>query len=93
MNRGDTTWNLTRLIGELSSRYTHYSVDIRDRRLVFDVVRDTLPDLIVHAAAQPSHDRAASIPFDDFETNAVGTLNLLEAMRAAQLFFCKSVKG
>jgi len=79
--QGDTTWNLTRLIGELGSRYTHYSVDIRDRRLIFDVVRDTLPDLIVHAAAQPSHDRAASIPFDDFETNAVGTLNLLEATR------------
>ena len=39
------------------------------------------PDVIIHAAAQPSHDRAAAIPFDDFETNAVGTLNLLEAAR------------
>ena len=39
------------------------------------------PDAIVHTAAQPSHDRAAAIPFDDFDTNAVGTLNLLEAVR------------
>ena len=39
------------------------------------------PDAIVHAAAQPSHDKAASIPFDDFDVNAVGTLNLLEATR------------
>jgi CDP-paratose 2-epimerase len=38
---------------------------------------------VVHAAAQPSHDRAAAIPFDDFDTNAVGTLNLLEAVRQA----------
>ena len=37
------------------------------------------PAAIVHTAAQPSHDRAASIPFDDFDTHAVGTLNLLEA--------------
>ena len=39
------------------------------------------PDAIVHAAAQPSHDRAAAIPFDDFDVNAVGTLNLLESAR------------
>src|SRR4029079_17494742 len=45
-------------------------------------VRTIQPALIVHAAAQPSHDRAATIPFDDFETNALGTLNLLEAARA-----------
>jgi CDP-paratose 2-epimerase len=41
------------------------------------------PDAVVHTAAQPSHDRAAAIPFDDFDTNAVGTLNLLEAVRRA----------
>ena len=35
----------------------------------------------MHTAAQPSHDKAASIPFDDFDVNAVGTLNLLEATR------------
>ena len=42
---------------------------------------DLKPSIVVHAAAQPSHDRAAAIPFDDFDTNAVGTLNLLEAAR------------
>lgn len=46
-----------------------------------DLIKKIQPDAIVHAAAQPSHDRAAAIPFDDFDTNAVGTLNLLEAVR------------
>jgi CDP-paratose 2-epimerase len=50
---------------------------------VLDLVAELKPDGIVHAAAQPSHDRAATIPFDDFEVNAVGTLNLLEAARRA----------
>ena len=45
------------------------------------LVKEIQPDVIVHTAAQPSHDRAAAIPFDDFDTNAVGTLNLLEACR------------
>ena len=44
-------------------------------------MREIRPAVIVHTAAQPSHDRAAAIPFDDFDTNAVGTLNLLEAAR------------
>ena len=46
-------------------------------------MKSVKPDVIVHTAAQPSHDRAAAIPFDDFDTNAVGTLNLLEATRQA----------
>ena len=53
-------------------------------------------DAIVHAAAQPSHDKAASIPFDDFEVNATGTLNILEAARKfcpeAPLFICPPTK-
>ncbi len=65
--------------------YHHYSIDIRDRGRVSDVVRSERPDFIIHAAAQPSHDKAAQIPFDDFDVNAVGTLNLLEAARQ----FCK----
>ena len=48
---------------------------------MLELIADAAPDAIVHAAAQPSHDRAAAIPFDDFDTNAVGTLNLLEAAR------------
>jgi CDP-paratose 2-epimerase len=46
-----------------------------------DLVKKIKPDAIVHTAAQPSHDKAASIPFDDFDVNANGTLNLLEAAR------------
>jgi CDP-paratose 2-epimerase len=76
---GDTRWTLSRL-REFSS-YDHRDLDIRGREDVLDLMKDLRPDLIVHAAAQPSHDRAAAIPFLDFEVNAVGTLNLLEAAR------------
>jgi CDP-paratose 2-epimerase len=78
---GDTGWNERRLRRTLT-RLQQHRVDVRDRARVLDIVRTVRPALIVHAAAQPSHDRAATIPFDDFETNAVGTLNLLEAARA-----------
>jgi CDP-paratose 2-epimerase len=61
--------------------YDPLKLDIRNRGGVEILVRDTKPDLIVHCAAQPSHDLAASIPHIDFDTNAVGTLNLLEAAR------------
>ncbi len=50
---------------------------------MLDLLKHVKPDAIVHTAAQPSHDRAAAIPFEDFDTNAVGTLNLLEATRQA----------
>jgi CDP-paratose 2-epimerase len=56
-------------------------MDIRDRPSILAKFKKLKPNVIVHAAAQPSHDRAAEIPFDDFDTNAVGTLNLLEAAR------------
>src|SRR5689334_17582121 len=72
---GDTRWNEERLRRTLRN-FHHHSIDVRDRQGVKDLVAATRPALIVHAAAQPSHDRAAAIPFDDFETNAVGTLNL-----------------
>lgn len=78
--QGDTRWNQRQLERELP-RFTHHEVDIRDRAGIAELVRTLRPDAIVHAAAQPSHDRAAAIPFDDFDTNAVGTLNLLEAAR------------
>jgi CDP-paratose 2-epimerase len=63
--------------------FTHHELDIRDRAGVLALVRALRPTVIVHTAAQPSHDRAAAIPFDDFDTNAGGTLNLLEAARQA----------
>jgi CDP-paratose 2-epimerase len=77
---GDTRWNLERMQRTLKG-FCHESIDVRDRRRILDLVKRVRPQLIVHAAAQPSHDRAAAIPFDDFETNAVGTLNLLQAAR------------
>jgi len=77
---GDTRWNQNRLAATLRS-FTHHELDIRDRDGVLRLVEDLRPAAIVHTAAQPSHDRAAAIPFDDFDTNAVGTLNLLEAVR------------
>ncbi|MEP6813733.1 MAG: NAD-dependent epimerase/dehydratase family protein, partial [Actinomycetota bacterium] len=64
-----------------TTRFEHHDLDVRDRDGIARIVADTRPELIVHAAAQPSHDLAASRPFDDFEVNAVGTLNLLEAAR------------
>jgi CDP-paratose 2-epimerase len=77
---GDTRWNQQRLASVLTG-FTHHELDIRDRQGVLDLVASLKPDVIVHTAAQPSHDKAADIPFDDFDTNAVGTLNFLEAAR------------
>jgi len=56
-------------------------MDIRDRAAILTLVKHIRPHCIIHTAAQPSHDLAAQIPFDDFDTNATGTLNLLEAAR------------
>jgi CDP-paratose 2-epimerase len=77
---GDTTWNLERLRG-ITKRFTHHALDIRDRAAMEDVVRRVRPMLLIHCASQPSHDLAKDRPFDDFEVNATGTLNLLEAVR------------
>jgi CDP-paratose 2-epimerase len=77
---GDTSWTLDRLRRTIP-HYDHHAIDIRDRASVLQLVSDTRPAVIVHTASQPSHDRAADIAFDDFDTNAVGTLNLLEAAR------------
>ena len=78
--QGDTRWNQERL-NKLISNFHHHELDIRDRNRVLDIIPQMSPDAIVHTAAQPSHDRAAAIPFEDFDTNAVGTFNLLEATR------------
>jgi CDP-paratose 2-epimerase len=77
---GDTSWTLDRLRQNIPG-YEHHDIDIRDRAEIIRLVERTRPAVIVHTAAQPSHDRAAQIAFDDFDTNAVGTLNLLEAAR------------
>jgi CDP-paratose 2-epimerase len=77
---GDTRWNQHRLEESIRG-YQHHEIDIRNRQGIIELIAAVRPDAIVHTAAQPSHDRAASIPFDDFDTNAVGTFNLLEATR------------
>jgi CDP-paratose 2-epimerase len=77
---GDTRWNQKRLTDRFKS-FRHSDLDIRDRAAILKYVDELKPTAIVHAAAQPSHDLAAKRPFDDFDTNAVGTLNLLEATR------------
>jgi len=78
--QGDTRWNQERL-KNLHPDFHHHEADIRDRHAVLDALATLRPQLVIHTAAQPSHDLAASRPFDDFDTNAVGTLNLLEATR------------
>lgn len=78
---GDTGPTLQRL-RQRCKRFHHHALDVRDRmglRTLFEEIR---PRAVIHAAAQPSHDLARERPFDDFEINAVGTLNLLEATRA-----------
>jgi len=78
--QGDTRWNQQRL-QEKFPGFTHVELDIRNREGVVKCIREFMPDLIVNSAAQPSHDFAATRPFDDFDVNAVGTMNLLETAR------------
>ncbi len=78
---GDTRWNQQRLLAK-HKNFRHHELDIRNRAGVDEMVAALKPAMLVHAAAQTSHaDLAASRPFDDFDVNAVGTLNLLEAAR------------
>ena len=79
-SQGDTRWNLQRL-EKTCRNFTHYELDIRNRADVLKCIEELHPDVVVHCAAQPSHDLAAKRPFDDFDVNALGTMNLLEAVR------------
>ncbi|MAT70186.1 MAG: NAD-dependent epimerase [Planctomycetaceae bacterium] len=78
--QGDTRWNLRRLLDK-HPNFRCEELDIRDRAAVGRFLSEVKPTHIVHTAAQPSHDLAASRPFDDFDVNAVGTLNMLESAR------------
>ncbi|WP_080836077.1 NAD-dependent epimerase/dehydratase family protein [Cohnella massiliensis] len=80
---GSTVWNRQRLEATLGSKYEHYNIDIRNQEGVNELFAKYGSDisLIIHTAAQPSHDWAARDPFTDFGVNANGTLNLLEATR------------
>lgn len=77
---GDTRWNQARLTEKFPD-FRHIELDVRNRGAVLSCMEEIRPHLVVHTAAQPSHDLAASRPFDDFDVNAVGTLNLLESAR------------
>jgi CDP-paratose 2-epimerase len=79
-SEGTTRGMQKKLTGRFSN-YSHNEIDIRNRKQVIEFLKNSKPDAIVHTAAQPSHDLAASRPFDDFDVNAVGTLNMLEANR------------
>src|SRR6185503_19778614 len=79
-----TDWNRARLEKALGRSYSHQSVDVRDREQVDQIFarHGEAIELVIHAAAQPSHDWAAREPVTDFDINALGTLNVLEATRA-----------
>lgn len=75
-----TSWNKRRLKKEIK-KYDHYNVDIRNQKKIEEIFKTHEPDLIIHTAAQPSHDWAAKEPLTDFTINALGTHILLEAYR------------
>ncbi|MBD3308948.1 NAD-dependent epimerase/dehydratase family protein [candidate division KSB3 bacterium] len=79
-DHGDTSWMQNRLI-QAAQNFTHYDLDIRDRESMMNFFKHHDFDLIIHCAAQPSHDLAATRALEDFDVNAVGTVNLLEAYR------------
>lgn len=76
-----TKWNHEKLTQDLGVSYKHIDVDIRDREKIEEIVKNYSPDIVIHTAAQPSHDWAAKEPYTDFSVNAVGTLVLLESVR------------
>jgi CDP-paratose 2-epimerase len=78
-----TGWNRTRLERSLGKSYSHRDIDVRDREAILQLFRElgSAVELVIHAAAQPSHDWAAREPLVDFDINAVGTLNVLEGIR------------
>ena len=75
-----TRWNVEKICNEVEG-YQHYSVDIRDKKKIEDIFKQNSIDLVIHCAAQPSHDWAAKEPYTDFDINAYGTLVLLENFR------------
>ncbi len=76
-----TTWNQEQLAKDLGAQYRHYVADIRNRAQMEELIKEYIPDIVIHTAAQPSHDWAAKEPHTDFSVNAIGTLVLLESVR------------
>jgi CDP-paratose 2-epimerase len=82
-SEASTAWNVQRLSSDLGSAYTHYAIDIRDRDAMAAVFAKYGSDVavVIHTAAQPSHDWAVRDPYTDFDVNAGGTLNVLQNVR------------
>ena len=78
--QGDTSWRIAELSKKFKN-FKNFNIDIRNRKDILEIIKDIKPQAIIHTAAQPSHDLSASRPFDDFDVNAIGTLNLLESVR------------
>lgn len=95
---GSTARSLDRLTSDLGKAYTHFDIDIRDRDGLAQVFKGygQQIEVVIHTAAQPSHDWAAKEPYTDFDVNAVGVLNMLENTRlhcpAAAFIFCSTNK-
>jgi CDP-paratose 2-epimerase len=79
-DKGSTLKNLE-LLKAQTKRFESHAIDVRDREAIFELIGKHRPELVIHCAAQPSHDKAREIPLVDFEVNAVGTLNMLEGVR------------
>jgi CDP-paratose 2-epimerase len=77
--RGSTNKQLNQF--SKNKNYLHFNTDIRNIEEIETIFKLNKPDVIIHTAAQPSHDKAKEIPLIDFEVNALGTLNLLELTR------------
>lgn len=80
-DEASTDWSRKKLEKELDTQYHHFKIDIRDFEELQKLFKKHTFDLIIHTAAQPSHDWAAKEPLTDFGVNAVGTHNLLELTR------------
>ena len=78
--KGSTLNRLNVLINTYSN-FINYFIDIRNKQEVNNLFKTIKFDVVIHTAAQPSHDKSSSIPFEDFEINANGTLHLLESTR------------
>ena len=93
-----TDWNRDQLLHDYGEKYFHHEVDIRDQEAITNIFKTYNKDidLIIHTAAQPSHDWAAREPYTDFTINANGTLVLLENTRQicpeATFIFCSTNK-
>lgn len=77
---GDTIYTKN-LLKKKHKNYTHYNIDIRNNKKIYNLIKKTRPNYIIHCAAQPSHDKASQIPKLNHEINVNGTFNLLESTR------------